>query len=74
MTTYCPRCDREVQLIDDGTTCAACHLVLPVARPTTATIHLTVPASLKARWVRDSRAAGKRLTDWLVERIERKEP
>lgn len=36
-----------------------------------ALIHLRIPAALKARWVRDSRAAGQRLTDWIVERVER---
>lgn len=36
-----------------------------------ALIHLRVPASLKARWVRLSRAKGQRLTDWLIERVER---
>jgi len=35
-----------------------------------ALIHLRVPASLKARWVRDSRAAGMRLTDWIISRVE----
>ena len=35
-----------------------------------ALIHLRVPAALKARWVRDSRAAGMRLTDWIVQRVE----
>lgn len=38
-----------------------------------ALIHLRVPAALKGRWVRESRAAGKRLTDWIVERVERTE-
>lgn len=33
-------------------------------------IHLRVPAATKARWVRDSRAAGMRLTDWIVERVD----
>jgi len=33
-------------------------------------IHLRVPAALKARWVRESRAAGTRLTDWIVQRVE----
>lgn len=33
-------------------------------------IHLRVPAATKARWVRESRAAGMRLTDWLVSRID----
>lgn len=35
-----------------------------------ALIHLRVPASLKARWVRESRAAGMRLTDWIVSKVE----
>ena len=33
-------------------------------------IHRRVPAELKARWVRESRAAGMRLTDWIVQRVE----
>lgn len=33
-------------------------------------IHLRVPAATKARWVRDSRAAGMRLTDWIVQKVE----
>lgn len=33
-------------------------------------IHLRVPAATKARWVRESRAAGMRLTDWIVQRVE----
>ena len=37
---------------------------------TDALIHLRVPAELKARWVRESRAAGMRLTDWIVRRVE----
>ena len=35
-----------------------------------ALIHLRVPAATKARWVRESRAAGMRLTDWIVQRVE----
>lgn len=35
-----------------------------------ATIHLNVPGALKARWVRESRAAGMRLTDWIIARVE----
>ena len=35
-----------------------------------AIIHLRVPAATKARWVRESRAAGMRLTDWVVARID----
>ncbi|MBI3103257.1 MAG: hypothetical protein HYY98_17145 [Burkholderiales bacterium] len=37
---------------------------------TDALIHLRVPAATKARWVRESRAAGMRLTDWIVTRID----
>lgn len=37
---------------------------------TDALIHLRVPAELKARWVRESRAAGMRLTDWIVSKVE----
>ena len=37
-----------------------------------ALIHLHVPAVLKARWVRESRAVGMRLTDWIVSRVESK--
>lgn len=33
-------------------------------------VHLRVPAATKARWVRESRAAGMRLTDWIVQRVE----
>lgn len=36
----------------------------------TAIIHLRVPTATKARWVRESRAAGMRLTDWIVQRVE----
>lgn len=34
-----------------------------------ALIHLRVPAELKARWVRESRAAGMRLTDWITSKV-----
>lgn len=37
---------------------------------TDAIVHLRVPAATKARWVRQSRAAGMRLTDWIVQRVE----
>jgi len=37
---------------------------------TDATVHLRVPAELKARWVRESRDAGMRLTDWILQRVE----
>lgn len=37
---------------------------------TDATIHLRVPAALKGRWIRASRAAGMRLTDWIVRAVE----
>lgn len=36
-----------------------------------ALIHLRVPAELKARWVRESRAAGMRLTDWIITTMNR---
>lgn len=39
-----------------------------------ALIHLRVPAATKAAWVRESRAAGMRLTDWIVARVERPMP
>lgn len=35
-----------------------------------ALVHLRIPAATKARWVRESRAAGMRLTDWIVQRVE----
>lgn len=37
-------------------------------------IHLRVPAALKGRWVRESRAAGMRLTDWITQRVDRPMP
>lgn len=37
---------------------------------TDALIHLRVPAALKGRWVRASRSAGLRLTDWIVNAVE----
>lgn len=33
-------------------------------------IHLRVPAATKGRWIRASRAAGMRLTDWIVDAVE----
>lgn len=35
-----------------------------------ATIHLRVPREVKGRWVASSRAAGLKLGDWIVERVE----
>ena len=35
-------------------------------------IHLRVPAATKARWVRESRAVGMRLTDWITARVGHK--
>lgn len=35
-----------------------------------ATIHLRVPALTKARWVRESRAAGVRLGVWITRAVE----
>ena len=37
---------------------------------TDALIHLRVPSATKGRWVRASRAAGMRLTDWIIEAVE----
>jgi len=34
------------------------------------TIHLNVPPELKGRWIRASRAAGMRLTDFIVNAVE----
>lgn len=33
-------------------------------------IHLRVPAAIKGRWIRASRAAGMRLTDWIAQAVE----
>ena len=33
-------------------------------------VHLRIPAATKARWVRESRAAGMKLTDWIIKRVE----
>jgi hypothetical protein len=35
-----------------------------------ALIHLRVPASVKGRWIRESRTAGMKLSDWVVSIIE----
>lgn len=43
---------------------------IPTLPETDALIHLRVPAGLKARWVRESRDAGQKLTDWIVQRVE----
>lgn len=37
---------------------------------TDATIHLRIPAATKGRWVRASRAAGMRLTDYITSAVE----
>lgn len=37
--------------------------------PNDALIHLRVPAGLKARWVRESRSVGMRLTDWIIYKV-----
>ena len=39
---------------------------------TDALIHLRVPAELKARWVRQSQAEGKKLSDWVREKVDGK--
>lgn len=33
-------------------------------------INLPIPKELKARWVRASRAAGMKLSDWIIQRVE----
>lgn len=35
-----------------------------------AQIHLRLPAETKGRWVCQSREEGKKLTDWIVEKVE----
>lgn len=35
-----------------------------------AVIHISVPAATKGRWIRASRAAGMRLTDWIIQAVE----
>ena len=40
----------------------------------TATIYLRVPAATKGRWVRESRQAGLRLTDWITRAVEAQHP
>lgn len=37
-----------------------------------ALIHLRVPMAVKARWVAQSRREGKKLTDWIVDKVEAK--
>ena len=37
---------------------------------TEAIIHLRLPAATKGRWVRASRAAGQRLTDYITSAVE----
>lgn len=39
-----------------------------------AVIHLRVPAATKARWVRSSRDAGIRLSDWIIDRVDSRQP
>lgn len=34
-------------------------------------IHLRVPAAIKGRWVHASRTAGLRLTDWIIQIVEK---
>lgn len=35
-----------------------------------AIIHLRMPAATKGRWIRASRAAGMRLSDWIIQAVE----
>jgi hypothetical protein len=39
--------------------------------PDLSTVHLNVPAAVKAAWVAQSRSEGMRLTHWIVDRIEK---
>ena len=38
--------------------------------PDDAIIHLRVPAGLKASWVRQAQREGKKLSDWITQRME----
>ena len=38
--------------------------------PDDAIIHLRVPASLKASWVRQAQREGRKLSDWITQRME----
>ena len=40
-------------------------------REALAVIHISVPRAVKARWVKASQARGMKLTDWIVEQLER---
>lgn len=42
-------------------------------REALSTIHISVPRAAKARWVKASQARGQKLTDWIIERLEREE-
>jgi hypothetical protein len=42
--------------------------------PTDTLIHLRVPALTKARWVRESRASGMRLGEWIAAAVEAQHP
>lgn len=35
-----------------------------------AIITIRIPAATKGRWIRSSRAEGKRLTSWIIEKVE----
>ena len=37
-------------------------------------IHIRLPAATKGRWVRESRQAGLRLTDWITRAVEAQHP
>ena len=49
-------------------------LAKPPASPELESLVLRVQPGTKARWVRQSRAEGKKLTDWVVERVEGRPP
>ena len=50
-----------------------CHMNNTDNNQNDALIHLRVSRELKGRWVAQSRAENKKLTDWIVERVERVE-
>lgn len=45
----------------------------PEGREALSVIHINVPRALKSRWVKASQARGMKLTDWLIEAVQRAE-
>lgn len=42
----------------------------PSLAETDALIHMRLPAETKGRWIKESRAAGMKLTEWIIHRVE----